>query len=329
MKFYRFLFLIFIFIFSVDLVADDTGSVYKANILNKETNDEVRYYIKRNLKPGTKYYPNVDDEVIKKIIIGYSSTGPYAEFNLGKDGIFYEWYKDDRNGTVDMHELYKEPSHELRGAWRYDKGKLYLKYETISEELTYEIEYFNYSEYKRFATYDSYIAAIKFKNNLFKAGIVFLRSWKEPLSSEDAAIEKAKSDEIHDVVDKSFTYRCATMSANEVKKELESGADITKHDTADYTPLMRAAMNPDTEVTRILIDAGASLTDKNKLGQTPLIIAAWHCKNPEVIILLLKAGADPKAKDIFGTTILNYARGNKNLVGTLAFKTLKKAIDNK
>jgi ankyrin repeat protein len=56
-----------------------------------------------------------------------------------------------------------------------------------------------------------------------------------------------------------------------------------------------------------------------------LMEAAMHNQNPEVIAALLKAGADAKAKDLFGKTALNYAQGNADQKDTDAFRKLEKA----
>lgn len=47
--------------------------------------------------------------------------------------------------------------------------------------------------------------------------------------------------------------------------------------------------------------------------------------NPEVITKLLKAGADPKAKDKDGRTAFDYAKDNAKLKGTEALKQLEEA----
>ena len=44
--------------------------------------------------------------------------------------------------------------------------------------------------------------------------------------------------------------------------------------------------------------------------------AGWN-QHPEVIMTLLKAGADAKAKDKWGMTAFDYAQGNEKLKGTL------------
>jgi len=53
--------------------------------------------------------------------------------------------------------------------------------------------------------------------------------------------------------------------------------------------------------------------------------AAEWTKNPEVIILLLDAGADGKAKDNDGNTAFDYAMKNKHIKRTDAYRRLNVA----
>ncbi len=53
--------------------------------------------------------------------------------------------------------------------------------------------------------------------------------------------------------------------------------------------------------------------------------AAKGNQNPDVVSRLLKAGADPKAKDTAGKTALDYAQGNEKVKGTEAYRQLREA----
>ena len=61
------------------------------------------------------------------------------------------------------------------------------------------------------------------------------------------------------------------------------------------------------------------------LGWTSLFHAAMYSENPEVISVLLKAGADPNAKDEFGKTVLDYAKENESIKGTPVYWKLNEA----
>ena len=69
-----------------------------------------------------------------------------------------------------------------------------------------------------------------------------------------------------------------------------------------------------------LVVISADPNARNNVGQTPLHVAAAGAKSPEVIVVLLAAGADPWALDDFVMTPWNLAQENDALEGTDAYK---------
>ncbi|MFD2515863.1 ankyrin repeat domain-containing protein [Pontibacter locisalis] len=57
-----------------------------------------------------------------------------------------------------------------------------------------------------------------------------------------------------------------------------------------------------------LLNAGAKPNARNNEGKTPLILACEINANPEVIVALLQAGADPKLRDAYGKAAIDYAK---------------------
>ncbi|MGO8693737.1 MAG: ankyrin repeat domain-containing protein [Rectinemataceae bacterium] len=89
-----------------------------------------------------------------------------------------------------------------------------------------------------------------------------------------------------------------TGSLQDVKAAVDKGADVNARDPANgWTPLMYAARyNQNPEVLNVLLKAGAKVDARADDGSTPLMCAALINANPEVISALLKAGADVNAR---------------------------------
>ena len=73
------------------------------------------------------------------------------------------------------------------------------------------------------------------------------------------------------------------------------------------------------EVVESLLKAGADIKAREQVGETPLMKAASHNKNPEVIETLLKAGANARAKDKERRTAADHARENKKIYKTKVY----------
>ncbi len=95
-------------------------------------------------------------------------------------------------------------------------------------------------------------------------------------------------------------YAAASGSVETMRQLIASGADVNAKDEFGATALMWCSNQP--EKVKLLVAKGADVNAVNKQGRTPLIIAAAHQGNLEVIQLLLAKGADAKAKDAMGTT---------------------------
>jgi len=103
---------------------------------------------------------------------------------------------------------------------------------------------------------------------------------------------------------------------------LGAGAKVDDEDYDGETPLFYAVWNDDPAVITILLNAGAKIDKRNLVGKTPLMWAASNSSNPDVILALLKAGADAKLKSNDEKTAFDYVTDNESLKGTAAFKAL-------
>jgi ankyrin repeat protein len=97
--------------------------------------------------------------------------------------------------------------------------------------------------------------------------------------------------------------------ADYIRVLISEGADVNaRSDVLGRTPLMYAAArysNP--EIVTLLIEAGADVNAKVNNGLTPLMLAARYTTTPEIVTLLIQAGADVNTKDENGLTPLWFA----------------------
>ncbi len=89
----------------------------------------------------------------------------------------------------------------------------------------------------------------------------------------------------------------------------------------EYTPLMEASMDGDSERVSELISAGENLNEINVYGESPLLLAVVN-EDLEIMQLLLENGADPNIQDDSGWTPLMSAVMTANLkVGQLLLES--------
>ncbi|MBQ2080718.1 MAG: ankyrin repeat domain-containing protein, partial [Treponema sp.] len=75
----------------------------------------------------------------------------------------------------------------------------------------------------------------------------------------------------------------------DVKNLLLNGADVSKRDCDGWTALMYAVRYQNNlQIVKTLIDHGAHTRVRNKYNSTPLLMAAEHSLNPEILALLLE-----------------------------------------
>ena len=100
----------------------------------------------------------------------------------------------------------------------------------------------------------------------------------------------------------------ARATVADVRACLEVGADPTKRDAENLSPLHRAAGSAaDPMVIEALVAAGADPDAKNGWGWTPLHRAATRSGHPEIVGALVAVGADPHARNESGRTPLQEA----------------------
>lgn len=95
------------------------------------------------------------------------------------------------------------------------------------------------------------------------------------------------------------------------------------HNENGRTPLHYAAQGEEPALVATLVKAGADPNARDAHGGwTPLHLAAWFGKSPAVVAALLAAGADPAARDKAGKTPWDYAEQNAALKDTAPYRRL-------
>ena len=106
-------------------------------------------------------------------------------------------------------------------------------------------------------------------------------------------------------------YAAALGSLDAVKLLVEAGAGVNTANDFGATPLMWCA--GDLAKVRYLLSKGAGVTARSKVGRTPLGIAAAYDGSVEIARLLIEQGADVKAVDESGASVLEIAASVNNV----------------
>lgn len=84
-------------------------------------------------------------------------------------------------------------------------------------------------------------------------------------------------------------------------------------------------MNPNPNIVQMLIDAGADVNSISFDGNTVLMVAAYRSRNPEVVRAILDAGANATLVNQDSKRAFDRARRNPSIEGTDVYWQLNDA----
>ncbi len=131
------------------------------------------------------------------------------------------------------------------------------------------------------------------------------------LAGLDALLDHDADPEQKGRRDEPAPYSTATWEADPrfLRALLEAGADPdVRYRQTEVTPLFGAALNGHRDNVTTLLDAGADPDAVDRLGENPLFNPA-RANQGEIVLILLKAGANPKHKNPRGDTFQDYYFG--------------------
>ena len=114
-------------------------------------------------------------------------------------------------------------------------------------------------------------------------------------------------------VDKTADY-WKNITLEQIQACIDKGVDVNAGNGDEETLLhLLASSNKNPEIVKLLVDAGANIDAREELfGATPLHIAAGENNNPQMINALLDAGANVHARTKLGFASFHLAAGGNN-----------------
>jgi ankyrin repeat protein len=127
-----------------------------------------------------------------------------------------------------------------------------------------------------------------------------------PVTGKLNELTKSRLNAPEDIPQLSISEAVRTNDISQLKALLDAGADVSSKDKLGETPLHVAAIRGYTQAAELLIMRGADIEAGDVRGLRPVHAAAWR-GNDETLELLISKGADINARDQDGVTPLHAA----------------------
>tara|TARA_R110002020_G_scaffold261331_1_gene475664 strand:- start:1170 stop:1760 length:591 start_codon:yes stop_codon:yes gene_type:complete len=135
---------------------------------------------------------------------------------------------------------------------------------------------------------------------------LIVSSCKDKGSTQENPVEKSTV-EIPNV---DLQTAIMTDNVKAIEQHILAGSNLNeKEQLGGSTPLITASLFGKTEITKMLINAGADLNVQNNDGSTALLTAAFFCR-PKIVNMLLKKNADKSLKNKYGQTAYDAVSGS-------------------
>jgi len=229
----------------------------------------------------------------------YSLTigGTSIRFQLKSDGTFIGSPEDVPEGVND----------DAVGTWKVE-GDLLVCEGTITENPRQITVKFDKTTFKLISLAENGQEAPL--NNIIPEGEngIYLRKLQQSVPTLEAEpsepVAEAKKTEpqtakatdvsIHKAaIDSALLEATLIGDINNVKKALNSGANINAQDDIDFTPLQYSARGGHYEIVKLLLEKGASINIKDTIGELPI----HKIENLKVTQILIEKGSDVNAKN--------------------------------
>lgn len=113
--------------------------------------------------------------------------------------------------------------------------------------------------------------------------------------------------------ERSLGYAALCGEEEKVKQHLHKGTNVNSYDSGGYAPLHYAARKGHIEIAHILLRSGADINIRTRAGKaTPLLRAAYSGKE-NMCKFLVEKGADVRAVDDDGQTVVHRSVSSGNL----------------